>query len=100
MNDRVKRITERTTTVRNSAESLIRTIQDQRVREFFLTPIFNALSDIESVLLPYAEKAANADAASGWYSAAEMMASIAEKQLKAAQDTVAKYGVNLRLVGG
>ncbi len=73
-------------------------IKDQNARDYLLRPALNSLRDVETTLLPNALKA-SAAYASMWFEMAEFQLTRAEKQLKHAQDMIAKYGADGAAVG-
>lgn len=87
-------------TGKESAANLDKSIADKEAKEFLLRPALNSLTDVETFLLPQALKAATPAFASLWFDGAELNLRLAEQQLKRAQDLLAKYGANLRVIGG
>ena len=66
-------------------------IKDKIARDHLLRPALNSLRDVETTLLPNALKATPAYS-SMWFEMAEFQLTRAERQLKHAQDMIAKYG--------
>jgi hypothetical protein len=73
-------------------------LKDKRAIDHLLRPALNSLRDVETTLLPNALKASPAYA-SMWFEMAEFQLTRAEKQLKHAQDMIAKYGADVAAVG-
>jgi hypothetical protein len=73
-------------------------IKDKKSRDYLLRPALNSLRDVETILLPNALKAGPAYA-SMWFEMAEFQLTRAEKQLKHAEDMIAKYGADVATVG-
>lgn len=73
-------------------------IRDKNARDHLLRPASNSLRDVETTLLPNALNASPAYA-SMWFEMAEFQLTRAEKQLKHAQDIIAKYGADVAAVG-
>jgi hypothetical protein len=99
-NERVQVIQSKLVTLKSMASQLDKTLVDKTAKDFLLRPASNSLSDVESLLLPHGVKAPNPAHASMWFEMAEFQLAQAEKQLRHAQDMVAKYGTNLQMVGG
>jgi hypothetical protein len=76
---------------------LRQTIKDKNARNQLLLPALNSLRDVETILLPQALKASPAYA-SMWFEMAEFQLTRAEKQLKHAQDIIAKYGADFAAI--
>jgi hypothetical protein len=72
---------------------LEQTIKTKGAREQLLRPALISLRDVETIPLPQALKA-NPAYASMWFEMAEFQLTRAEKQLKHAQDIIAKYGAD------
>jgi hypothetical protein len=72
-------------------------IKDQTARDHLLHPALNSLRDVENTLLPNALKA-SPTYASMWFEMAEFQLTRAEKQLKHAQDIIAKYGADFTAI--
>jgi hypothetical protein len=79
------------------AAQLRQTIKDKNARDQLLRPALNSLRDVETTLLPNALKASPAYAAM-WFDMAEFQLTRAEKQLKHAQDIIAKYGADFTAI--
>src|ERR1700730_13982795 len=75
-----------------------KTIKTKMRKDFLLRPALNSLRDVETILLPNALKA-NPAYASMWFEMAEFQLTRAEKQLKHAQDIIAKYGADFAAIG-
>jgi|SRR5260221_400091 hypothetical protein len=78
---------------------LEQTIKNESAKDFLLRPALNSLRDVETILLPNALKASPAYAPM-WFEMAEFQLTRAEKQLKHAQDIIAKYGADVAAIGG
>jgi len=72
-------------------------IKDKNARDHLLRPALNSLRDVETTLLPNALKASTAYA-SMWFEMAEFQLTRAERQLKHAEDMIAKYGADAAVV--
>ena len=91
--ERAQAIQSRHKWAENLSAELKQTIKNKSARDHLLVPALNSLRDVETVLLPQALKASPAYA-SMWFEIAEFQLTRAEKQLKHAQDIIAKYGAN------
>ena len=96
MDERVQVIQSWLETLKSLVSQLDKTIEDKKVKEYLLRPSSN---DVEFLLLHGLEAPDRAHA-SMWFEMAEFQLGQAEKQLKHAQDMVAKYGANLEVIGG
>ena len=76
---------------------LKQTIKNKSAMNQLLLPALNSLRDVETILLPQALKASPAYA-SMWFEMAEFQLTRAEKQLKHAQDIIAKYGADFAAI--
>jgi len=76
---------------------LRQTIKNKTARNHLLVPALNSLRDVETILLPQALKA-NPAYASMWFEMAEFQLTRAERQLKHAEDMIAKYGADAAVV--
>jgi hypothetical protein len=91
LEERSQAIQSRHTRAKDLSIELRQTIKDKNARDQLLRPALNSLRDVETTLLPNALKASTAYA-SMWFEMAEFQLTRAERQLKHAQDMIAKYG--------
>ena len=99
MDERVQVIQSWLETLKSLVSQLDKTIEDKKAKEYLLRPVSNSMIDVE-FLLSHGFEAPNRAQASMWFEMAEFQVGQAEKQLKHAQDMVAKYGANLEVIGG
>jgi hypothetical protein len=83
-----------------AANSLNSFIVDKQTADHLLRLAMNHLSDVETFLLPNAQKAETEGNADLWYHAAENMLHMSEEQLRRVKDLTNKYGRDIRIVGG
>ena len=98
LEDRVQAIQSRHKLAEGLNVELTEKIKDKNARDYLLRPALNSLRDVETILLPNALKASPAYA-SMWFEMAEFQVARAEKQLKHAEDMIAKYGQDVAAVG-
>src|SRR5215472_13235104 len=84
--------------LRDSAAQLDARIIEPRTKEYLLWPALNALSDVETFLLPNALKAENGSRAAMWFTMADFQLVQAERQIGLAKDLVANYSTSLQLI--
>lgn len=95
--NRIDAIKQKIAYLRELLTHLDKTIVDKDAKEFLLHTPKSSLGDVETTyLLPQALQSSNADI---WFRAVDFQLQWAERDLKHAQDAVAKYGATLRVVG-
>jgi hypothetical protein len=95
----VQAIQARLQVLKDSASQLDKTILENAAKDALLGRASDLLSDVETLLLPYALKASNPAHAAMWFEIAEFQLGQAEQRLKYAQAMIVKYGANLQAVG-
>ena len=83
----------------NLTSEVGKTIANHESRHFLLQPALNCLSDAEYAL-SLGTKADSPEQASMWFKMADFQLRSAEIQLKHIHNMIAKYGVNLQIIGG
>lgn len=78
---------------------LDKTILDKDAKEFLLHTAKNSLGEVETYLLPQGLRARAAHNARMWFRAVEYQLRWTERDLKHAENVVAKYGPTVRVIG-
>ncbi len=97
---RVQVIKNKLQTLNDLAAKLNQTIKQEEANNYLLGPVRNKLSDVETVLVPWANKASTPANASMFLDAAEFELGQAERRLNYAQEMVKKYGAGIQAIGG
>jgi hypothetical protein len=100
MAQRFQAITNRLNTLNDFAARLSETIKHEKANKYLLGPVRNKLSDVETLLVPWAHKASTPANALMFLDAAEFELTQAEGRLNYAQEMVAKYGADIQAIGG
>jgi hypothetical protein len=82
------------------AANLNQTIKHQRTKNYFLRPLRNKLSSVETELLPWALKASTPANASMFLDMAEFELGQAEARVNYVQEMVTTYGAGIQAIGG
>jgi hypothetical protein len=100
MEARVEAIESRVRKAKDLTASLHETIVNKEAKEFLLRFVSNGLTDIETLLLPYASKASTPYYAAHWLEAAEHRLHDAEDGLKRAQKVIEMFGPDFQVIRG
>ena len=97
--NRIEALQQKITRLKDLLSHLEKTIVDKDTKEFLLRTPKNSIDDVERYLLPQGIRARAARNADMWLRAVDLQLQWAERNLKHAQDAVAKYGATLRVTG-
>jgi hypothetical protein len=97
---RVQAIKNRLITLNDLAANLNQTIKHQKTKNYFLRPVRNKLSSVETELVPWALKASTPANASIFLNMAEFELGDVERRLNHVQEMVTAYGAGIQVIGG
>jgi hypothetical protein len=97
---RVQVIKNRLNTLNDLAAVVNQTIKQEKANNYLLGPVRNKLSDVETLLVPWAHNASTPANASMFLDAAEFELGQAERRLNYAQKMVKTYGPDIQAIGG
>lgn len=100
MAKRVQAIKKRQKKLNDLAAKLNQTIKHEKANNYLLGPVRNNLSDVETLLVPWAHKASTPANASMFLDAAEFELGQAQWRLSYAQEMVTRYGADIQAIGG
>src|SRR5713101_2143727 len=93
---RVQAVKNRLITLNDLAANLNQTIKHQRTKTYFLRPVRNKLSSVETELVPWALKASTPANASMFLDMAEFELGQAEARLNYVQGMLTRYGAGIQ----
>jgi hypothetical protein len=96
---RVQLIQRELETLKSLLSLLTEKLKSKKAKDVLLRSASNSLSDVETILLPYALNTLNQNHEAMWLEAAGFELDIAERRLKYADDAISKYGENLEVIG-
>lgn len=99
MQNRVQAIQKKIAELKGLIAHLDQTIVDKDAKDFLLHSAKSSLSDVETYLLPQGLRARAAHNAGLWFRIVEFQLRWAERDLKHAENVVARYGPTVRVIG-